>query len=401
MLDRAFGADVHQETIVIAKLLPDHKETKKFSVSTVDLQKAMEWLRRDGCMNGVMESTGIYWVPIYAAFKEGGFNVAVANAYQVKAIPGRKSDYNDAEWLAYLLRAELIKPSYIPDEKHQELRTLTRLRTKLVGTQTSFKNRGHKILQLCNVRLASKVSELFGPSGMKILDALVSNGDIDKAIDSCHKKIRDKREEIKQSIIGTLSQIDVFELKICLDDIKTLDHQIREVDEKIASKVDHALVEKLTKLPGIAPTTAAVAIAEIADPSRFEDEKRIAGWAGLAPSRYQSAGKDRRGHITKKGDVWLRQAMVQAAKAASKSRTEFGEFYSRIAGRRGTQIATTALARLLLTKVWGIILTGKEYAGRPLKKVRYKLKKVPDGSYDADEVVRILSSASASNLANG
>jgi transposase len=401
MLDKAFGMDVHQQMIVVAKLLPDRKEAKKFSVATADLQSAMDWLRKDGCMNGVMESTGIYWVPIYAAFKEGGFNVSVANAYQVKSVPGRKSDYNDSEWLAYLLRAELIKPSYIPDEKHQELRTLTRLRTKLVETQTSFKNRAHKILQLCNIRLASKVSKLFGPSGMKILDALTSNGDIDKAIDSCSKKIRDKREEIKQSIMGTLNQMDIFELKICLDNIKSLDQQIRQVDEKIASRVDQALVEKLTKLPGIAPTTAAVAIAEIADASRFENEKRVAGWVGLAPSRYQSAGKDRKGHITKKGDAWLRRAMVQAAKAASKSDSEFGEFYSRVAGRRGTQIATAALARLLLTKAWNIILTGKEYAGRPLKKVTYKLRKIQDRTYDAKEVIGILSSASASNLANG
>ena len=145
-------------------------------------------------MNGVMESTGIYWVPIYAAFKEAGFNLSVANAQQVKAVPGRKSDFNDAEWLAYLLRAELVKPSYIPEEKYQELRTLTRLRTKLVDTQTSFKNRAHKILQLCNVRLASKIANIFGASGTRILDALVSGGDIDKAIDCCDKRIRKKRE---------------------------------------------------------------------------------------------------------------------------------------------------------------------------------------------------------------
>jgi transposase len=402
MLDRAFGMDVHQETIVVAKLLPDRKETKKFSVSTADLQRAMDWLRKDGCVNGVMESTGIYWVPIYAAFKEGGFHACVANAYQAKSVPGRKSDYNDAEWLAYLLRAELIKPSYIPDDRHQELRTLTRLRTKLVGTQTSFKNRAHKILELCNIRIASKMSRLFGPSGMKILGALTSGGDIDKAIDSCHKKIRDKREEIKQSIMGALSQMDVFELKICLDNIKSLDLQMAQVDEKIASRVDQGLVEKLAKLPGIAPATAAVAIAEIADASRFEDDKHIAGWVGLAPARYQSAGKDRKGHITKKGDAWLRQAMVQAAKAASRSKTEFGEFYSRVAGRRGTQVATMALARVILTKVWGVMLTGKEYAARPLKKATYKLKKAPqERDYDLDEAVGILSSASASMLANG
>jgi transposase len=153
-------------------------------------------------MNGVMESTGIYWVPIYHQFKEAGLDVCVANAYQVKSVPGRMSDFKDAEWLAYLLRAELIKASYIPDEKYEELRTLTRLRRKLVQTETSFKNRVHKILELCNIRLSSKISKLFGPSGMTILDAIMNGGDIDKAIDSCGKKIRVKKGEIKQSIIG-------------------------------------------------------------------------------------------------------------------------------------------------------------------------------------------------------
>ena len=205
--------------------------------------------------------------------------------------------------------------------------------------------------------------------------------------------------------MGTLSQIDIFELKICLDNIKMFNQQIRQVDEKIASKVDKALVEKLTKLPGIAPTTAAIAIAEIAEASRFKDEKNVAGWCGLAPSRYQSAGKDRKGHITKKGNSWLRSAMVHAAKAASKSRSKFGEFHSRVAGRRGTPIATVALARVIVTKVWSVIITGKEYVSRQFskfgKKVTYKLKSVQDRDYDVDQVIGILSDASAANLANG
>jgi transposase len=404
MLERAFGMDVHQETMVIGKLLPDRKETKRFSLlRREEIEEAKEWLRKDNCLDGVMESTGIYWVPIYADFKEAGFNLSVANAQQVKAVPGRKSDHNDAEWLAYLLRAELIKPSYIPDEKHQELRTLTRLRTKLVETQTSFKNRAHKILQLCNIRVASNITKLFGRSGMKILDAIIGNGDIDKAIDSCDRRIQKKKEEIKKSIMGTLSQTDVFELKICLENIRMLDEQVRQVDERITVRVDPALVEKLAKLPGIAPTTAAVAIAEIAEATRFEDEKHVAGWVGLAPSRYQSAGRDRRGHITKRGDAWLRKAMVQAAKAASKSKgSEFGQLYSRIAGRRGTGIATVALARELLTEVWKIILTGKEYIeGQALKKVKYKLKKAAVEKYEPDEVASILSSASAVTASAG
>lgn len=150
------------------------------------------------------------------------------------------------------------------------------------------------------------------------------------------------------------------------------------------------------KLPGIAPTTASIVIAEIADAKRFEDDKHVAGWVGLAPARYQSAGKDRKGHITKKGDTWLRKAMVQAAKAASQqSGSEFAEFYSRIAGRRGKGIAAVALARELLTEVWRIILTGKEYVERRvMKRTKYRLKRGVVESYDADKVAAILSSAS-------
>lgn len=395
MLDRAFGMDVHKDMIVIGKLAADgSKETRRFGVSQGEIQSALDWLKKDNCMNGVMESTGIYWVPIYTQFKEAGFNVCLANAYQVKSVPGRKSDFKDAEWLAYLLRAELIKPSYIPDEKYEELRTLTRLRKKLVQTETSFKNRVHKMLELCNIRLSSKISKLFGPSGMTILDAIMSDGDMDKAIDSCSKKIRAKKDEIKQSIIGTLNQTDLFELKICLDNVKLLEDQIKQIDEKVLSKVDPVLMEKLVKLPGIAPSTAATAIAEIAEPTRFENDKNVAGWTGLAPARYQSAGKDKKGHITKQGDVWLRSAMVQAARSAANSDSELGEFYSRIKGRRGTAVATSALARLLLGKIWNIILTGKEYVSTYTKKTKYKLKsKMDQQKYNPAEIAGILNSA--------
>jgi transposase len=270
----------------------------------------------------------------------------------VKAVPGRKSDFNDAEWLAYLLRAELIKPSYIPDEKYQELRTLTRLRRKLIETQTSFKNRVHKILQLCNIRLSSKIRDLFGVGGLTILDAIMNGRDIDNAIDSCNRQIRVKKDEIKQSVMGTLSQTDLFELKICVDNIKLLEEQIKQIDDKLLSKIDPVLMAKLVKLLGVAPATAAEAIAEIAEASRFENEKRVAGLTGLAPSRYQSAGKDRKGHITKQGDIWLRTAMIEVALAAIRTRngtnTNLKEFYNRIRARHGHKKAVVALARKML-----------------------------------------------------
>jgi len=248
MLKKVFGIDAHKDVMVVTKLGEDIKETRRFGVDANDLRRCIEWLREDSCLDGVMESTGVYWVPIYASLKDAGFNISVANAYQVRMVPGRKSDQKDSEWLAYLMRAELIKPSYIPDREYQELRTLTRLRARLTQTQTAFKNRAHKILQLCNIRLASKLTDLFGSSGMKILDALVNGVSIDEAIEKCDRRVKKQRDEIKASIIGTLSRTDIFELKICLDNIKLLEEQIKQVDEKIASKVDKDLVDKLCKI---------------------------------------------------------------------------------------------------------------------------------------------------------
>jgi transposase len=385
---------VHRDLIVVTKLGEEGKETRSFSVDSESLRKCVDWLRTDGCVDGVMESTGVYWVPIYTTLKDAGLNVCVANAYQVKAIPGRKSDVKDSEWLAYLHRAELIKPSYIPDGKYQELRTLTRLRTRLAETETDFKNRAHKILQLCNIRLASKLSDLFGGSGLRILEALLNGGNIDEAIKASDKRIRVKGEEVKASIIGTLSQTDIFELRIILENIKLLQTQIGEVDEKISTLVDQELVTKLSRIPGVANTSACTLIAEIADPNRFENKKKVAGCFGLAPSRYQTGRKDRHGHVTKQGSAWVRRVATQCAKAAAKSTSQLAQGYNRIAGRRGKAIATTALARQILTLAWDTIKTGHEYSEEHYtKKSRHQIKLSRDEKLNLNQISSILGQA--------
>ena len=394
MLSKTFGADVHRDLTVVTKLGDEGKETRSFGVDPESLHKCVDWLQADGCMDGVMESTGVYWVPIYTTLKDAGLNVCVANAYQVKAIPGRKSDVKDSEWLAYLHRAELIKPSYIPDKNYQDLRTLTRLRTRLAETETDFKNRAHKILQLSNIRLASKLSKLFGGSGLRILETLLNGGNINEAIKASDKRIQAKGEEVKASIIGTLSQTDIFELRIILENIKLLQTQIGQVDEKISTLVDSELVSKLSRIPGVAPTSAYTLIAEIADPNRFENEKRIAGCFGLAPSRYQSARKDRHGHITKQGSAWIRRIATQCAKAASKSKSHLAQSYSRIAGRRGTAIATTALARQIVTLAWDTIRTGREYSEEHyVKKTKYRTKPGNAEKLNLNQISSILGQA--------
>jgi len=211
-LEIVCGIDIARDEIVTTVLGEGLKETKSFGVSIDELSKLKLWLKDKNCNRAIMESTGVYWVPIYASLEEGGFKVTLANARQVKAIPGRKTDQLDSEWLAYLLRAELVKPSYIPEASLRDLRSLTRLRARLRQDQANYKNRVHKILQLCNIRLASKLTDIFGKSGRLIMEALTSEKSLDETLNKCTLSIRKKREEIKACIMGSLNQSDLIQL---------------------------------------------------------------------------------------------------------------------------------------------------------------------------------------------
>jgi transposase len=263
--------------------------------------------------------------------------------------------------------AGLVKPSYIPEKKIMQLRALTRLRVSLLEVQTAFKNRAHKVLQICNIRLASKLSNIFGKDGQMLLKALIKSESIDEVIEKYgSKRLKKKREEVKASILGTLGEADIIELKICLENINSLEEQIRQLNAKIATLVDKNDVERISKVPGMGETSASTVIAEIADPRRFQNEKKLASWSGLAPSTYQTAGKTAKsGHITKKGNKWLRRILVQCATSAIKIRnSQIRLFYLRIRGRRGHKVALVATARKLLGIIWHLLLTGEEYIER-------------------------------------
>ena len=295
---------------------------------------------------------------------DNGFQITVANAQQIKAIPGRKTDELDSQWLARVFRAGLVKPSYIPEKKIRELRSLTRLRVSLLETQTAFKNRVHKILQICNIGLASKLSNIFGKDGQMLLNALMNGESIDEVIDKYgSKRLKAKKEEVKASILGALGETDIIELKICLDNINRLEEQIRQLNAKIAMLVNKKDVDRISKVPGLGEISASAVIAEIGDPKRFQNEKKVAAWSGLAPSTYQTSGKTAKyGHITKRGNKWLRRILVQCATVAVKARnSQIRQFYLRIRGRRGHKIAIVATARKLLTIIWHLLLTGEEY----------------------------------------
>lgn len=198
MTEKFCGVDVHRDLLVATILSGEIKETRHFSNSASDIDKLREWLKTNECKRAVMESTSIYWVPLYLALEETGYDVVLANAHQVKGIPGRKTDQSDSEWLAYLLRGNQIKPSYVPERRLRELRELTRLRVKYVQNRTAFKNRCQKVLNRVNIRLRSKLSDVFGKAGMEILNGLMAGKSVEFVLEHTENKLLKGRcEEIK------------------------------------------------------------------------------------------------------------------------------------------------------------------------------------------------------------
>lgn len=367
------------------------KVRKSFGVSDEELLNLKSWMRENNCSRIVMESTGIYWVPVYSALEEAGFQIVLANPRQVKAIPGRKTDQSDFEWLAYVLRAELVKPSYIPERRLRLLRSLTRLRTQLTQNQSDYKNRAHEILQLCNIRLASKLTDIFGKSGRIILDALMTGRSLGEALTRCPKRIQTRSEEVKATILGTLNQTDLLQPKICLEMIDTIQEKIHKLDGEIAKLVDAKAVRRISTVPGVKEVSATTIIAEIGDPTRFPGEKQIGAYAGLVPSVRQSAKRRWYGGITKHGSRWLRRTLTQCTLAAIKVRdSKLRMCYLKIKSRRGHNIAIAALARKLLAIIHHLLLTGEEYVEKAVKRKRLRIIKPADLKVPFEDALTLL-----------
>lgn len=287
----------------------------------------------------------------------------MANARQVKAIPGRKTDQISSEWLAYLLRSGLVKPSYVPEKRLRELRDLTRLRVKLVATGTAFRNRCHKVLNRVNIRLGSRLSDIFGKAGLEILEGLMEGKTINEILEHTENRwLRKREEEIREVVKGILSQSDIFILKQCVDMVRQVEEKVLEGDSRIEALVNERNVEIVASVPGVGRKSAAAITAEIGDPHRFEDGKKVVSAAGLAPSVYQSAGKNLTGGITKQGSKRLRRSMVQVARSAVKARdSRLRRYYLRLKARKGDKTAIVALARKMLVLIHHLLVNGEEY----------------------------------------
>ncbi|MCL2172695.1 MAG: IS110 family transposase [Candidatus Bathyarchaeota archaeon] len=352
------GIDISKEELVATILGDNFKETRKFGVHTDELYKLKQWLKENHTTQTIMESTGIYWIPIYASLEASDFKIVLANPRQVKGLPKRKTDVRDSEWLAHLLRSGLVKPSYVADADLRALRSLTRLRAILVQDQAGYKNKVHKVLQLSNIRLDSEITDIFGKSGRIIIEAIATGESLDKALERCPKSVQKNAQSIKASIMGKLSQADLFALKLCMGMVDEFDVKVAEVDSQIVKYVDDEVIGLLCSVPGVGFVSAAVVVAELGDVSRFADEKAVCSFCGITPSIRQSGKRRWNGPITKFGSKWLRRNLIQCALAAIKVRgdSKFKAFYLQVRARRGHGVAIVALARKMLGVMYHLLV---------------------------------------------
>ena len=285
LLDRVCGMDVHKETVVVCIMGEGiKKEIRTFSTMTNDLIRLKQWLKENMITHVAMESTGVYWKPIYNIL-EDSFEIFLVNARHIKHVPGRKTDMKDCEWICKLLRNGLLKGSFIPPKDIRELRDLTRYKRKLIQTISAEKNRIQKILEDANIKISSVVSDTFGATGYGIINAIIE-GTLSPEDLSTHAKgrLKNKKEELKEALTGNISQHHIFMIKASLDHIHSVEKIINELDKEIDEKLEpyQKEYELLKTIPGVKDEAAECIIAEIGvDMDRFPDETHLASWAGV------------------------------------------------------------------------------------------------------------------------
>ena len=363
------GLDVHKDTVVAcARHQPAQgrarTEVRTFATHTPGLLALADWLAAEGVSHVAMESTGVYWKPVFHIL-EDRFTLLLVNAQHLKNVPGRKTDRADAAWIARLLQHGLLRASFVPPEPIRELRDLTRQRTQVVGEKVRVGNRIQKVLEDANIKLASVASEVLGQSGRAMLRALVEGEtDPDKLAELALGRLRDKIPALRLALTGRVTDHHRFLLGLLLDQVGYLEGLIGRLEVRILEVLApfSETVKRLKTVPGISQTVAEVVVAEVgADLASFPSSSHLASWAGLCPPNRESAGK-RQGGPGRKGNRWLRTILVQAAWAASHSKgTYLAAQYRRLAARRGRKRALIGVAHSLLQAIYHIIKGGRVY----------------------------------------
>jgi transposase len=364
------GLDVHAKTVVACLSKKGRKEIRTFSTMTDELLKLADWLTSTGCTHVALESTGVYWKPVFNIL-EGVLTVLLVNARHIKAVPGRKTDVRDCEWLADLLRHGLLKASFIPPLEMRELRELTRYRQTLVTEHTAVANRLQKLLESANIKLGQVASDVLGLSGRLMLRALAEGEqDAAKLAELAQGKLKSKKAELRRALEGRLTQAQRWVLAEFLARLDELEAALTRVETRIREEVANCsdpfvqeAVELLDSIPGVGERTAQTIIAEIGvDMGRFPSAKHLASWAGVCPGNNESAGKRKSGQTTK-GSQSLRTALVEAAWAATRTKgTYLRARYQRLVKRMPKKKALVAVAHTMLVIVYHLLSRRVVYA---------------------------------------
>jgi transposase len=364
---RCSGLDVHKDTVVARVRCvsePRHDEVRSFATTTAALLELNDWLRSHGVTHVAMEATGVYWKPVWHLL-EGDFELVLANAQHIRNVPGRKTDVNDATWIADLLAHGLIRSSFVPPREIQELRDLTRTRKQLVREIAQHNLRIQKTLEDANLKVGSVLSDILGKSGRAMLEAIIAGeSDPEKLADLAHGNAKRRRAELVESLRGRIRGHHRELLRIHLNLVDSLQQALADIDAHVGKALApiQESARLLTTMPGVNDITAQVMVAEIGvDMSRFPTAGHLVSWAGLCPKNDESAGK-RRSTRTRQGAPWLKTTLVTVAWGAVRAKDTYLQAqFHRLRGRRGAKKAIVAVAASMLTAAYHMLKNGVEY----------------------------------------
>ena len=367
--DKCCGIDVHKKLIVACFRQGNKQEIRDFGATTRELLEMADWLKEGGCEMIAMESTASYWKPLYNILETSELNAMVVNASHMKAVPGRKTDVKDAEWIADLLQHGLLTASYIPDKDQRELRELVRYRKSLVGERNRELNRLQKMLEGANIKISGTVKDINGKSARNLLELMLTGKQIDSAeYDILYKQnviahnLKATKEQIIDDLNGVMSDIQKKMMRHVLDHIDQLNAHIKDLDDEIDNFMkpeEKQAAQVIQDIPGIGNTSAQAIISVIgADMTRFPTDAHISSWAGLCPGNNESASKRKSGRTTK-GNNLLRDTLVVCAHSAVKNKDSYySAQFARISAHRGKKRAYVAVAHSMLVAIYHILKDG-------------------------------------------
>ena len=366
--DRCCGLDVHKKSITACVMTPKGKEIQTFGTMTHNLIQLIDWIKSKQCTHVAMESTGVYWKPIYNLIELEDIQPLVVNAAHIKAVPGRKTDVKDAEWIAKLLRHGLLQPSYVPNRDQRELRELVRYRRSLIEERSREISRIQKVLEGANIKLSSVATDIMGVSGKSMILAIIDGVDDPQELAGLAKRsLKKKKDDLERALFGSVGLHQKLMLKTQLSHIDFLNEQILLLNEEVQQRMEPYKedIELLDSIPGIGKSHAEQLLAEIGlgkdISNQFPTAAHLCSWAGMVPGNNESAGKKKSGR-TRKGNKKLRSALVEAAHSAAKTKnTYLSSQYQRLSARIGKRRAAVAVGHTILTIVYHMLNKRQPY----------------------------------------